>query len=179
MYETEIKKIRRYSQTGLWGSVAVVILASFFLYVSPVRFMQTEHTARWMLIAGSVLAVLAVSMALLTIRKQIPRLRQAESMEEKVTGYVSHIRSLYLTMLAVVVIICLFMVLSNQNVLLMLALISVLTLFLAYPNIYRIKVELGLTGEEMKQLFGDRYICEESGDKEEGDKEEGDKEIRQ
>ncbi len=169
--ENEIKKIRRYSQTGLWGSVAVVILASFFLYVSPVRFMQTEHTARWMLIAGSVLAVLAVSMALLTIRKQIPRLRQAESIEEKVTGYVSHIRSLYLTMLAVVVIICLFMVLSNQNVLLMLALISVLTLFLAYPNIYRIKVELGLTDEEMKQLFGDRYICEESGDKEEGDKE--------
>jgi hypothetical protein len=32
-------------------------------------------------------------------------------------------------------------------------------------------VELGLTDEEMKQLFGDRYICEESGDKEEGDKE--------
>jgi hypothetical protein len=171
MLETEIKKIRRYSQTGLWGSVAMVILASFFLYVSPVRFMQTEHTARWMLIAGSVLAVLAVSMALLTIRKQIPRLRQAESVEEKVTGYASHIRSLYLTMLAVVVIICLFMVLSNQKVLLMLALISVLTLFLAYPNIYRIKVELGLTDEEMKQLFGDCYICEESGDKEEGDKE--------
>jgi cobalamin synthase len=167
MFETEFKKIRRYSQTGLWGSVAVVILASFFLYVSPARFAQTEHTSRWMLIAGSVLAVLAVSMALLTIRKQIPRLRQAESIEEKVRGYASHIRSLYLTMLAVVVIICLFMVLSNQNVLLMLALISVLTLFLAYPNIYRIKVELGLTDEEMKQLFGDRYICENSEKQEE------------
>ena len=166
-FEIEIKKIRRYSQTGLWGSVAAVILASFFLYVSPVRFMQTEHTARWMLIAGSVLAVLAVSMALLTIRKQIPRLRQAESIEEKVTGYASHIRSLYLTMFAVVVIICLFMVLSNNYVLLMLALVATLTLFLAYPNIYRIKVELGLTDEEMKQLFGDSYICENNEKQEE------------
>lgn len=179
MYETEIKKIRRSAQTGLWGSVAVVILASFFLYVSPVHFTQTDHTARWMLIAGSVLAVLAVSMALLTIRKQIPRLRQTESLEQKLTGYAAHIRSLYLTMFAVVFIICLFMVLSGNTVLLMLAMVSSLTLVLAYPNIYRIKVELGLTDEEMKQLFGDRYICEESGDKEEGDKEEGDKEIRQ
>ena len=63
-------------------------------------------------------------------------------------------------MFAVVFIICLFMVLSNQKVLLMLAMVSVLTLFLTYPNIYRIKVELGLTDEEMKTLFGDRYICE-------------------
>lgn len=164
MYETEIKKIRRYSQTGLWGSVAVVILSALFLFVSPVHFTQTTLMGRWMLIAGSVLAVLAVSMALLTIRKQIPRLRQAESVEQKITGYAAHIRSLYLTMFAVVCIICLFMVLSNRNVLLMLAMVSVLTLFLAYPNIYHIKVELGLTDEEMKQLFGDKYIVEEKQD---------------
>ena len=98
--------------------------------------------------------------ALLTIRKQIPRLRQADSVEQKLTGYASHIRSLYLTMFVVVLIICIFMVLSNQKVLLMLAMVSVLTLFLGYPNIYRIKVELGLTDEEMKQLFGDKYISE-------------------
>ena len=63
-------------------------------------------------------------------------------------------------MFVVVLIICIFMVLSNQKVLLMLAMVSVLTLFLGYPNIYRIKVELGLTDEEMKQLFGDKYISE-------------------
>ena len=170
--ENEIKKIRRYSQTGLWGSVAMVILASFFLYASPMRFTQTNHTSRWMLIAGSVLAVLAVSMALLTIRKQIPRLRQAESVEEKIVGYVSHIRSLYLTMFAVVVIICLFMVLCNNNVLLMLALVATLTLFLAYPNIYRIKVELGLADEEMKQLFGDKYISENKESKDDNSADE-------
>ncbi len=170
-YESEIKKIRRYSQTGLWGSVGVGILATFFLYVSPVHFTQTSQVTRWMLIAGSVLAVLAVSMALLTIRKQIPRLRQTEDIGQKLTGYAAHIRSLYLTMFAVVFIICLFMVLSGQKVLLMLVLVSVLTLFMAYPNIYRIKVELGLSDDEMKQLFGDNYICEERGDKEEEDKE--------
>ena len=80
MFETEIKKIRRYSQMGLWGAVTVVILASFFVFVSPVHFTQTTQMSRWMLIAGSVLAVLAVSMSLLTIRKQIPRLRQTEDL---------------------------------------------------------------------------------------------------
>lgn len=167
MFEPEIKKIRRYSQIGLLGSAVVAIIACFFLYVSPVHFTQTTQVVRWMLIAGSVLAVLSVSMALLTIRKQIPRLRQAESIEAKITGYAMHIRSLYLTMFAVVFIICLFMVLSNQKVLLMLVLVSVLTLFLAYPNIYRLKVELGLSDEDMKQLFGDRYISDREGKQEE------------
>ena len=41
---------------------------------------------------------------------------------------------------------------------LMLALVSVLVLFLNYPNIYRIKVDLGLTDEEMRSLFGDQYV---------------------
>ena len=166
-FEPEIKKIRHHSQIGLWGSVGVVVLASFFLYASPVHFTQTTQVSRWMLIAGSVLVVLAVSMALLTIRKQIPRLRQADSLEQKLTGYAAHIRSLYLTMFAVVFIICLFMVLSDNKVLLMLAMVSVLTLFLAYPNIYRIKVELGLTDEEMKSLFGDKYISDEKDESEE------------
>ena len=53
---------------------------------------------------------------------------------------------------------CLLMRLSNQNVLLMLTMVVVLTLFLSYPNIYRIKVDLGLTDDEMKTLFGDQYI---------------------
>ena len=67
-------------------------------------------------------------------------------------------RSLYTTMLAVVVVLCAFTILSARNVLLMLAIVSVLVLFLNYPNIYRMKVDLGLTDEEMKNLFGDKYI---------------------
>ena len=159
--EEYTKSVRRYANIGLWGSVGVVIVAAFFQLASPWRFYPTPHTARWMLIAGSVLAVLAVSMSLLVIRKQIPALRQADTLEAKLSGYAQHIRSLYLSMFAVVALICLFMVLSAQNVLLMLAMVATLMLFLAYPNIYRMKVELGLTDEEMKSLFGDRYISEE------------------
>lgn len=153
-----IKKIRRMANIGLWGSVGVVIVSAFYMLVSPWRFYPSQYTSRWMLVAGSVLAVLAVSMALLVIRRQIPSLRQAESLETKLAGYAQHIRSLYISMLVVVVLVCAFMILSAQNVLLMLAMVATLMLFLAYPNIYRIKVELGLSDDEMKSLFGDRYI---------------------
>lgn len=150
--------IRRSASIGLWGSAAAVILTALFHFVSPYRFYPSQHTSRWMLIAGAVLAVLALSMALMVIRKQIPALRQNESLEAKLSGYAGHIRSLYITMLAVVVLICLFTVLSAQNVLLMLAMVSTLMLILAYPNIYRVKVDLGLTDDEMRNLYGDKYI---------------------
>jgi hypothetical protein len=42
----------------------------------------------------------------------------------------------------------------------MLSMVATLTLFLAYPNIYKVKVDLGLTDEEMKSLYGDRYISD-------------------
>lgn len=153
-----VKTIRRSANIGLWGSVGVVIFAAFYQLVSPWRFYPSQYTARWMLIVGSILAVLAMSMSLLVIRKQIPSLRQADTLDQKLGGYAQHIRSLYISMLVVVTLICVFMVLSAQNVLLMLAMVATLMLFLAYPNIYRMKVELGLTDEEMKALFGDRYI---------------------
>lgn len=161
MYESETKKIRRSAQLGLWGSVAVVILASVFLYASPWRFSaQSEYTRHWMLVVGSVLAVLSLSMALLVIRKQVPRLRQADGLETKLTGYANHIRSLFLSILTVVVILCLMTVVSGQNVLLMLAMVTVLMLILAYPNIYKVKVDLGLTDEEMSSIYGDLYVVE-------------------
>lgn len=155
---THIKTIQRSSRIGLWGSVAVVILTVIFIYASHYRFYQSDYTVRWMLIAGVVLAVLAVSMTLLRVRRQVPLLRQAATLEEKLSGYAVHVRELYLTMMAVVVILCALTILSARNVLLMLVLVSVLVLFLNYPNIYRIKVDLGLSDDEMRTLFGDRYI---------------------
>ena len=159
-----VKTIRRSANIGLWGSVGVVILAAFYQLVSPWRFYPSQYTARWMLIVGSILAVLAMSMSLLVIRKKIPSLRQADTLDQKLGGYAQHILSLYISMLVVVTLICVFMVLSAQNVLLMLAMVATLMLFLAYPNIYRMKVELGLTDEEMKSLFGDRYIPDTKDD---------------
>ena len=76
----EIKTIKRSSRFGLWGSVALVILSAAFIYVSPWQFRQNPQISQWMLIAGSVLAVLSLSMALLVIRRQIPRLRQLDTL---------------------------------------------------------------------------------------------------
>ena len=49
-------------------------------------------------------------------------------------------------------------VLSGQSTLLMLTLVTTLMLVLAYPNMYKIKSDLGLSGDEMRQLFGDKYL---------------------
>ncbi len=153
-----LKTIRLSSAVGLWGSVAAVIIAALFHYLSPYRFYPSASTSRWMLVAGSVLAVLAVSASLLVVRKQIPALRQTESLEYRLSGYANHIKSLYFNMLSVVVVISVLTVLSAQNVLLMLAIVSVLMLFLAYPNIYRIKSDLGMSDDEAHAVFGDRFI---------------------
>jgi hypothetical protein len=39
----------------------------------------------------------------------------------------------------------------------MLLLLMVLLLMLNYPNMYKIKADLGLLDDEMTQLFGDAY----------------------
>ena len=156
--ERYTKKIKKAAGIGLWGSVAVVILAAAFTLASPYRFYASRHTMQWMLVAGSILAVLAVSMSLLVIRRQIPALRQTEGLKAKLEGYSRHIASLYYSMLAIVTMVCAMAVLSAQNTLLMLAMVATLMLFLAYPNMYRMKVELGLSDDEMRSLYGDKHI---------------------
>ena len=155
-----LQTIRRASAWGLWGAVGMVILTAAF-FLSPWHFTTTPHTTRWALIAGAVLAVLSVSMVLLNVRRTIPQLRQNEDLEEKLSGYAAHIKSLFLTMLAVVVLICIFALMSSHSVLLMLAMVCTLVLIMNYPGIYRIKVDLGLTDEQMHTLFGDRYPLEQ------------------
>ncbi|MBR1766182.1 MAG: hypothetical protein IJ745_03965 [Bacteroidales bacterium] len=162
MYKEETNRIKRSAQWGLWGSVAAAIAASLFLYAGRWEFLpQSEYVTRWMLVAGCVLAVLSVSMVLLVLRKRIPNLKyKEEGLQAKLAGYGDLIRSVYMTVLGEVVFLCVLTVLSAQTVLLMLAMVSVLTLVLAYPNIYKVKVDLGLTDEEMKSLYGDQYIAE-------------------
>ena len=89
-----IKKIRRTANWGLYGSIAFILLAIAFLF-SPWTLRQTQTVSRWMLIAGTILAVLSVVMVLMTIRKNTPRLRQLDSLEEKLKGYAAHISNIY------------------------------------------------------------------------------------
>lgn len=153
-----VKKIQTTSRIGLWGSVGVVIATAVFHYVSPWRFYPNEYTARMMLICSTVLTVLVVSAVLLTVRRRIPQLRQAEGMEKKLSGYASHVAGIYWSTLVAVIAVCALTVLSAQSGLLMLAMVATLTLFLAYPNIYKLKTDLGLSDEEVRTLYGDKYV---------------------
>lgn len=153
-----LKTIRRASSAGLWGSVGVCIATAVFHFASRYRFYPTAYTAQLVLVAGSLLAVLAMSMTLLTIRKQIPAIRQTEGLEAKLKAYAQHVKSTYLTMLCVVVLICAGAAATAQNILLALAMLATLMLFLAYPNMYKMKTDLGLDDSEMQSLFGDKYI---------------------
>ena len=154
---SQLKNIRRSANIGLYGSLGVVIVTVIFHFL-PWHFTQSEYTIRWMLIAGAVLAVLAVVMVLLMIRKTTPRIRQMEGLEEKMKAYSEYVSNLYYGTLAIVVMECLLIVLMGDSALLMVTIILVLLLILSYPNMYKMKIDLGLLEEEMKTLFGDAYI---------------------
>jgi hypothetical protein len=42
----------------------------------------------------------------------------------------------------------------------MVTILLVLMLFLSYPNMYKMRTDLGLTDAEMTALFGDAYIAD-------------------
>ena len=139
-----IQKIRRNANWGLYGSIALVLLVVVFHFCPWHISYQSQQVSKWMLISGTILAVLAVVMSLMTIRKTAPRLRQLDDLDAKLQGYTSYITSLYRSSLAIVAI---------ESVLILL----ILLLFLAYPNMYKMKADLGLTDDQMQSLFGDDY----------------------
>jgi MFS family permease len=157
---TLIKKLRRSANVGLYGSIAVILMAVVFHFMPYHITYQSPQVARWMLIAGTVLAVLAVVMMLLTVRKTTPALRQLDNLDNKIKGYHSYITNLYNSTLAIVVIECILIVLMSDTSLLMVTILMVLVLFICYPNMYKMKHDLGLADDEMKSLFGDAYIAD-------------------
>ena len=157
---TLIKKLRHSANVGLYGSIAVILIAVVFHFMPYHISYQSPQVARGMLIAGTVLAVLAVVMILLTVRKTTPALRQLDSLDDKIKGYHSYITNLYNSTLAIVVIECILITLMSDTALLMVIILMVLVLFICYPNMYKMKHDLGLTDDEMKSLFGDAYIAD-------------------
>ena len=155
-----IRHIRRTASWSLYGSIVVVLLAVAF-HFSPwhIKY-QSEQVARWMLISGTVLAVLAVAMMLLSIRKTTPQLRQLDNLDDKIKGYRSFISNLYSGSAIIILIECVLIVLMSDTSLLMVTILMVLVLFISYPNMYKMKHDLGLTDEEMQSLFGDQYLAD-------------------
>ena len=157
---TLIRKLRRSANVGLYGSIAVILVAVIFHFTPYHISYQSPQVARWMLIAGTILAVLAVVMILLTVRKTTPTLRQLDNLDDKIKGYHSYITNLYNSTLAIVVIECILITLMSDTALLMVTVLMVLVLFICYPNMYKMKHDLGLADDEMKSLFGDAYIAD-------------------
>lgn len=156
-----IKKIRRSANWGLYGSIAIVALTVTFHY-SPLKFAaQTERVTRWMLVAGVVLVVLAIVAILMRVRKSTPEIRQMEAgVDAKLKAYSSYISNLFGTSFAIVLIECAIMTIISVTELLMPTMLLVLVLFLCYPNMYKMKLDLGLNDEEMRSLFGDQYVAD-------------------
>lgn len=152
-----IQKIRRNANWGLYGSIALVLLVVVFHFCPWHISYQSQQVSKWMLISGTILAVLAVVMSLMTIRKTAPRLRQLDDLDAKLQGYTSYITSLYRSSLAIVAIESVLILLMSDTSLLMVTILLILLLFLSYPNMYKMKADLGLTDDQMQSLFGDDY----------------------
>lgn len=162
-----LKTIHRSSLIGLYCSMALVAIVVAINYFSKWRITGISlPMGRAMLIAGTVLAVLVTAVAILTIRRFTPKIRRLDDVEQKLQLYAGNTARLYYTVLATVAIESLFVILSGNTILIMVTLLLVMMLFLAYPNMYKIKVDLGLDDETMKNLFGDKYICEKKDDSE-------------
>ncbi|MBQ6069731.1 MAG: hypothetical protein IJK84_09520 [Bacteroidales bacterium] len=155
-----VKKLRRNANWGLYGSIAAILVAVVF-HFSPYHVTyQQPQVKNWMLISGTILAVLAIAMLLLTVRKTTPALRQLEKVEDKLAGYGSYIANLYRGTLAIVIIECVLIILMSDTSLLMVTVLMVLVLFLCYPNMYKMKHDLGLSDDEMTAIFGSEYIAD-------------------
>ena len=153
-----IKKIRIAAYIGLFGSLAVALGSILFVYLGKYRFYMDNGSFRVFMMVGCAIAVLDVALVLLTLRKRIPKLRGVDDVENKLSGYAALMGSLYYVTLVCCVILCAIIVLSYNSRLIMFLLLLVLMLFLCFPNMYRMKVDLGLDDEQMVALFGKDYI---------------------
>lgn len=157
-----IKRTRRAAAIGLYGTLLVVGLtvAAYYLDRNLWRYtiVTNDYTHHLLVVTGLVLAVVVIAAALYTTRRQLPRLRQMDALEEKLRAYASLVRTQSLATLFVTVLLAAVIVITHDNVLIMLQLLLFLTLALSYPNMYKMKADLGLLDDEMQQLFGDQYL---------------------
>lgn len=157
-----IKKIRLSANIGMYGSVLMLalVIAEHYLaknvWIHEITY--NDYTQHLFTSVGLVLAVVDIAMLLLSHRRQTRRLRQMDSMEEKLKNYASLISTNYYFTLVVSIIVSAIIVVVQDNTLIMLLMLLVVALMLNYPNMYKMKADMGLNDNEMKQLFGEKYI---------------------
>lgn len=161
-FNKPLAAIRRAANVGLWGSLLLIALTvvEHYLdrYVWAREIVMDDYSRHKLLIVGLVMAVADIAAVLLTIRKDIPRLRQLDGVEEKLKRYKGLVRMVYLGTMSIVLLVCAIIVVTHENTLIMVLLLLFVTLMLNFPNMYKMKTDLGLNDDEMKSLFGDQYI---------------------
>jgi len=157
--QKEIKRIRTAANVGLYGSLLLCIatVAEYYLskYVWLREITSNDYTRRLFLMVG---LVLDIALALFTMRKQTPRLRQMDTVEEKLSAYRRLVGTIYYSSLIVVLIVSAIIIITHENTMIMLLLLLFVTLVLNYPNMYKMKADMGLLDNEMADLFGNDYI---------------------
>ncbi|MBP5548840.1 MAG: hypothetical protein J6X58_08135 [Bacteroidales bacterium] len=153
----KLKSIHRAANIGLYGTLLLCILtvAEHFLdkYVWVREITTNEYTHHLFLVVGLILSVVDIAMVLFTMRRQIPKIRSIDDVDEKISRYTSLVRSVFYCTLFVVFLVCAFVVITHENTMIMLLLLLFVTLVLDYPNMFKIKSDLGLNNEQMKELF--------------------------
>lgn len=152
-----IKKIRNISLFGLIGSLALVVVAILFKYLSRYAFYQNPQVFQTLTLTASVLVVIDLIVVMSGLRKKTPKLKDAQSLEAKLLGYFGILKATNVLTFVTVLLVSAIIILTGNYNLLMLPMLLVVTLFFTYPNMYKIKVDLDLSDEEMQGLFGDQY----------------------
>lgn len=156
-----IPRIRRVANIGLYGTLLLIGLtvAAHYLdrYLWERTIVTNDYTHHLLVVTGLVLAVITIAVILYNLRSRLPRLRQLDDLQDKLERYSSMLRLHYLVALLVTLLLAAVIIITHDNLLIMLQLLLFVTLALSYPNMYKIKADLGLLDDEMKQLFGDQY----------------------
>lgn len=158
---TNIRKIRTAANIGLYGSIFLCIATIVEHYLDKYIWLREittdEYTRHLFVSAGLIIAVADIAYILFAMRKRVPQIRQMEGVEPKLIAYRSLVSSVFYPALLVVLLVAAFIVTTHENTMIMLLLLLVISLMLNYPNMYKMKADMGLNDDEMIELFGNEY----------------------
>lgn len=159
-----IQHLRRTTNLCLWTSLLISTATICFIVFSDYRFYADNRSFLWFGIAVFVLFWIDIIFFLRLSRRGIPKLRQKDNLDDKLLGYSKVVSEYYLFTFFSCIALCADILFTNNTRLIMLLMLAELTLFISFPNMYKMKRDLNISNEDMKNLFGDSYIADLSED---------------
>ena len=167
-HQKEIRSIRRAANIGLYGTLALGLLTLVEHYLAEHvwarQIVTNDYTHQLLYIAAPVLTVVGISYILLMVRRQLPQVRQLDTVDEKLPHYRAVVRTVYAILLLVMFVCCAVVVITRENIVIMMMLLLFFMAVMNYPNMYKMKSDMGLLDDEMSDLFGDNYIRDHTSD---------------